>query len=82
MTQPARNTGPFTLARPENSIKITAMIGTGLIATPTANVSTSLIPCAMPRPSRGGAAGRFPPPRVWLRSRGSPWAAARFAARP
>ena len=62
MTQPARNIGPFTVARPENSIKITAMIGTGLIATPTANVSTSLIPCAMPRPSRGGAAGRFPPP--------------------
>ena len=54
MTQPARNIGPFTVARPENSIKITAMIGTGLIATPIANVSTSLIPCAMPRPSRGG----------------------------
>jgi hypothetical protein len=34
--QPARNMGPFTRARVENSIRITAMIGTGLIATPTA----------------------------------------------
>lgn len=44
-TQPSRNSGPFTRARWENSIRITAMIGTGLIATPTANVRTSLIPC-------------------------------------
>ena len=43
-TQPTRNTGPFTRARWENSIKVTAMIGTGLIATPTANVRISLIP--------------------------------------
>jgi hypothetical protein len=45
--QPARNIGPFTFARPENSIRITAMIGTGLIATPIAKVRTWLIPCPM-----------------------------------
>ena len=53
-TQPNRNNGPFTLARLENSIRITAMIGTGLIATPIANVSISLIPCAMSRPFQEG----------------------------
>ena len=46
-TQPSRNIGPFTRARAENSIRITAMIGTGLIATPTAKVSTSLMPWPM-----------------------------------
>jgi hypothetical protein len=35
---PSRNSVPFTLACDENSIKITAMIGTGLIATPIAKV--------------------------------------------
>ena len=45
--QPMRNIGPFTLARLENSIRITAMIGTGLMATPTANGSTSAIPMVM-----------------------------------
>ncbi len=43
-TQPTRKAGPFTRARCENSIRITAMIGTGLIATPMANVRISLIP--------------------------------------
>ena len=42
-TQPSRKIGPLTFARLENSIRITAMIGTGLIATPIA-VRTSLIP--------------------------------------
>jgi hypothetical protein len=37
----------LTRARSENSIRITAMIGTGLIATPIAKVSTSLMPSAM-----------------------------------
>jgi hypothetical protein len=50
-TQPARNIGAFTFARCENSIKITAMIGTGLIAAPTAKVRTWLIPCPKPSPS-------------------------------
>ena len=45
--QPMRNIGPFTLARLENSIRITAMIGTGLMATPTAKGSTSAIPMVM-----------------------------------
>ncbi len=45
--QPMRNIGPFTLARLENSIRITAMIGTGLMATPMANGSTSAIPMVM-----------------------------------
>ena len=42
-TQPSRNAGPFVLARSENSIRMTAMIGIGLIATPTAYGSTSLM---------------------------------------
>ena len=33
---PSMNNGPFTLARRENSMRMTAMIGTGLTATPTA----------------------------------------------
>ncbi len=37
----------MTLARAENSIRMTAMIGTGLMATPTAKVSTSPIPWPM-----------------------------------
>ena len=41
---PSRNINPFTRARCENSISVTAMIGTGLIATPTAYVNTSPIP--------------------------------------
>ena len=44
---PMRNIGPFTLARLEKSIRITAMIGTGLMATPMANGSTSAIPMVM-----------------------------------
>src|SRR5580704_8361003 len=51
-TQPTRKASPFTLARREKSIRITAMIGTGLMATPMANVRTSLIPCPMWAPSR------------------------------
>jgi hypothetical protein len=36
--------GPLTRARLENSMRITAMIGTGLIATPTAKGSTAAMP--------------------------------------
>ncbi len=36
MIQPAMNIGPLIRARAENNIRITAMIGTGLIATPIA----------------------------------------------
>jgi hypothetical protein len=43
-TQPIRNAGPLTRARCEKSISVTAMIGRGLIATPTADVRISLIP--------------------------------------
>jgi hypothetical protein len=43
-TQPTRKAGPFTRARAENSIRITAMIGIGLIATAMAKVRTSLMP--------------------------------------
>ena len=42
-TQPNKKTGPLTLARREKSMRITAMIGTGLMATPTAKVSTALM---------------------------------------
>src|SRR5512133_1782831 len=38
--------------------KITAMIGTGLIAAPTAKVRTSLIPCPMPPPLTVGGFAR------------------------
>ena len=44
ITHPARNDGPFALARSENRIRMMAMIGTGLMAMPTANGRTSLIP--------------------------------------
>jgi hypothetical protein len=43
-TQPSKNNGPFTRARCENSIRITAMMAETVIATPTAGVKTSLIP--------------------------------------
>ena len=59
-TQPARNMGPFTRALCENSIRITAMIGTGLIATPIANVRTALIPCPISSPPRPTASGHDP----------------------
>ena len=36
-TQPPRKAGPLALARAEKSIRMTAMMGTGLIATATAN---------------------------------------------
>jgi len=36
ISQPSRNAGPFDLARAEKSIRMTAMIGTGLSATPIA----------------------------------------------
>jgi hypothetical protein len=42
-----RNAGPFVRAPREKSISVTAMIGTGLIATPTAKVRISLIPSAI-----------------------------------
>ena len=44
-THPNRNARLFARARPENSIRITAMIGIGLAATPTANGRTSPIVC-------------------------------------
>ena len=53
-TQPSRNISPLTRARCENSISVTAMIGTGLIATPTANVKIALIPWPMVITSRSG----------------------------
>ena len=42
--QPSANIGPLTLARLENSMRITAMIGTGLMATPMAKGRTAAIP--------------------------------------
>ena len=42
-TQPTANAEPFDLARGVPSIRMTAMIGTGLIATPTADGSRSPI---------------------------------------
>ena len=43
-TQPSRKTGAFTRARSEKSTRTTAMIGSGLMATPTAKTMTSLMP--------------------------------------
>ncbi len=40
MSQPTRNARLFDAARLENSMRIRAMIGTGLIATPTASPRT------------------------------------------
>jgi len=45
-TQPARKAGPLLLARLLNNIKITAMIGIGLIATPIA--CGKILPIAYP----------------------------------
>ena len=42
-SHPARKADPFTFARAEKSTRMTAMIGSGLMATPMANGSTSLI---------------------------------------
>ncbi len=42
-TQPARNDALFAPARADKSIKMIAMIGIGLIATPIANGRTSPI---------------------------------------
>ena len=42
-SHPARKAGPLTFARAEKSTRMTAMIGSGLMATPMANGSTSLI---------------------------------------
>src|SRR3954454_24238688 len=52
-THPIRNAGPFTRARREKSIRMTAMIGTGLRATPTAKVRISLMPCPIVDPLAG-----------------------------
>ena len=41
MTQPRRNAGPFTRALTENSIRMQAMIGIGLMAMPTASGNRS-----------------------------------------
>ena len=40
-TQPPRNAGPFCRASAENSMRMTAMMGTGLMAIPIANGRTS-----------------------------------------
>jgi hypothetical protein len=50
-TQPTRKERPFTRARGENSIRITAMIETGLTAIPTANGMTSPMACPMALPN-------------------------------
>ena len=52
-SQPTMKAGPFTLARRETSIKITAMIGTGLIATPTASGRIWPIACRIAARSYG-----------------------------
>jgi hypothetical protein len=39
-TRAGRKTGPFTRARRKNSVRMTAMMGVELIATPIANVRT------------------------------------------
>src|SRR5215204_5068649 len=49
-TQPARNARLFTRALAENSTRITAMMGTGLMAAPMANGSTSLMAAPMGPP--------------------------------
>ncbi len=57
------NMGPFTLARAENSIRITAMIGTGLIATAIAYVRISAMLSDTVAPSRRqliGSVGPYP----------------------
>ncbi len=54
-TQPARNAGPLIRPRAVASIRTTAMIGTGLIATPTPN--DRLWPIAWPMPPRCAPAG-------------------------
>src|SRR5207344_1360413 len=46
ITRPTRYAGPFTRPRGETSINTTAMIGIGLIATPTA--AGSMLPTALP----------------------------------
>ena len=64
---------PFTRARAENSIKMTAMIGMGLMATPTAQVRTSLIPCPMwPLLSQVSR-------QIWWTGCGSPWPVVRVS---
>ena len=46
ISQPMTNTGPFSRARCDISISVTAMMGTGLSATPTA--SGRICPIAVP----------------------------------
>src|SRR5262249_18293767 len=57
-SQPSRKSGPFTRARRENRIRITATIAAGLSATPAANVRISLIPRPIRLPGREGRFGR------------------------
>ena len=57
--QPSRNAGPFVRARGVPSINTTAMIGTGLIVTPTA--SDRIWPTASPMLRAYGA-----PERSWI----------------
>jgi hypothetical protein len=49
--QPSRNARPFERARSEKSIRITAMTGMGLIATPTASGRISPIASPTSAPS-------------------------------
>ena len=51
-TQPATNAGPLTRPRGVASMSTTAMIGTGLTATPTANESTCPIASPMAQAAR------------------------------
>ena len=69
-TKPTRKAGPLLLARWLNSIKMTAMIGTGLMATPIA--WGKIVPIAFPMTSflrvvlEGDAAVREPQPSPLL----------------
>jgi hypothetical protein len=55
--QPSRNARPFERARSEKSIRITAMTGMGLIATPTASGRISPIASPTSDPVAAGLAG-------------------------
>jgi hypothetical protein len=62
--QPSRNAGPLTRARGVPSMSTTAMIGTGLNATPTANDSTCPIACPIAATMARGGVSRHHPTRV------------------
>jgi hypothetical protein len=68
-TQPTANAGPFERARGVPSIRITAMIGTGLRATPMADGSWSPIAWASDHPAgqAGPEVGRAQPQQLAVR---------------